>query len=1027
MKNIISFAIISTLAFCFQLTEAQNIKLTSSFFGSMEAREIGPAVMSGRISSIDAFNNDARLVYVGAASGGLWKSTNGGTTFKEVFKKEIQTIGAVTIDQKHKDTVWVGTGESWTRNSISIGNGVYKTTNGGDDWQHLGLEKTDHVSKIVINPENSNEVYVAVLGCVWGPNEERGVFKTSDGGKTWEKILYVNEGTGCADLAMDPSNPNILYAGMWDFQRKPYTFRSGGPGSGLYKTTDSGKNWIKVDIDPTLGELGRIAVAFSPISSNIIYALFESKKTGLYRSIDGGKNWELKSTSQIVADRPFYFSLIIPDPVDTNRIYKPGFFLHVSDDGGYSFTSPFVEGGDVHSDLHALWINPKNNSNMYLGTDGGLYISYDRGSTWVHAENLPLSQFYHVAVDNEKPYNVYGGLQDNGSWVGPSESPGGITNCDWKSVGYGDGFNVIPDPTDKNIIYWQYQGGNLMRYYKNTFEIKEIKPFTDNPDEKLRFNWDTPIAFSPTNEGVLYVGAQYLYRTTDRGDSWQKISPDLTTNDPDKQRQEESGGLTIDNSTAENHCTIYTISESPKDSKIIWAGTDDGNLQLTEDNGKNWEDVTPNFPGLPKSTWCAKVQASNHNEKTAYAVFDGHRNGDKNVYVFKTNDLGKTWTSIATDSIKTFARTITEDFVNPDLLFLGTEYGLYISIDGGKEWVRFEGKVPKVPIYEMVIHPTENDLVIASHGRGILIIDNIEPLRQLTDEVLTSEITIFPSKPYVITNPKYATGLSGDQEFFGSNPKSSAIINYYMQKRHVFGDMSVEIYNSNGELVKTLPAGKNKGINYVEWAVRKKPPRVKASSPMLAFRTAFGPTFPPGDYTVKIKKGENVYEGKITLQTDPTTGHSVEDMKLQYETLNKAYSLLEDISFTDRQATDLMEKLNKVKSKVASNDLNNEITALHNRLESMHKELVATSTSRISGEVRLAEKVADIYSGIISYSGKPTDSQIQGLNLLNGVFGKYKEQMDKIISDDLMKINSELKKAGQEEIRVITREEYDKS
>ncbi len=502
MKRIIFNIFFVFVVFAFQYSDAQTIKLTSSFFGSMEARDIGPAVMSGRISALDAFNDDARLVYVGAASGGLWKSTNGGTTFEEVFEKEVQTIGAVTIDQKHKDTVWVGTGESWTRNSISIGNGVYKTTNGGDKWQHLGLEETDHISKIVINPENSNEVYVAALGCVWCSNEERGVFKTNDGGKTWEKILYIDKSTGCADLAMDPSNPNILYAGMWDFQRTPYSFRSGGPGSGLYKTTDAGKNWTKVDVDPTLGELGRIAVAFSPVNTNIIYALIESKKSGLYRSTDSGKTWELKTTSQVAADRPFYFSYIVPDPVDTNRIYKPHYYLSVSDDGGYSFTFAYVEGGNVHSDLHALWINPNNNSNMYLGTDGGLYISYDRGSTWAHSQNLPLSQFYHVAMDNENPYNVYGGLQDNGSWVGPSESPGGIVSGDWKGIGYGDGFNVIPDPTEKNIIYWQYQGGNLMRYYKNTYEIKEIKPFTNNPDEKLRFNWDTPIAFSPTNNGV---------------------------------------------------------------------------------------------------------------------------------------------------------------------------------------------------------------------------------------------------------------------------------------------------------------------------------------------------------------------------------------------------------------------------------------------------------------------------------------------------------------------------------------------
>lgn len=1027
MKRVIYFALFAALIFSVQNLDAQTSKLTSSFFGSMEAREIGPAVMSGRILSIDAFNDDPRLVYIGAASGGLWKSTNGGTTFKEVFKDHVQTIGAVAINQKNKENIWVGTGETRTRNSISIGDGVYKTSNGGEKWEHLGLENTEHISKIIINPENTDEVYVAALGKVWGQNEERGVFKTTDGGKTWNKILFVNDGTGCADLAMDLSNPNVLYAGMWDFQRKAYTFRSGGPGSGLYRTTDAGNNWNKVDIASDMGELGRIAVAFSPVSPKIIYALVESKKTGLYRSTDSGKTWELRTTAQVVADRPFYFSYIVPDPVDTNRLYKPGFFMVVSDDGGFSFTSPFIEGGNVHGDMHALWINPKNNSQMYLGTDGGLYMSYDRASTWVHAQNLPISQFYHVAVDNEKPYNVYGGLQDNGSWVGPSEGIGGISNSDWQSVGYGDGFNVIPDPSDRNIIYWQYQGGNLMRYYKNTGEIKEVKPFSDNSEEKLRFNWDTPIAFSPTNSGVMYVGSQYLYRTTNRGDSWQKISPDLTTNDPEKQKQEESGGLTIDNSTAENHCTIYTISESPKNSRIIWAGTDDGNLQVTDDDGESWTDVTSNITGIPKNTWCAKVQASNHDANTSYAVFDGHRNGDKKVYVYKTTDLGVTWASLATESIETFARTITEDFVNPNLLFLGTEYGLYITIDGGKEWVRFEGKVPKVPIYEMVIHPTENDLVIATHGRGILIIDDITPLRMLNDQILSSELTIFPSEPYTITNPRYATGLSGDQEFWGSNPKSSAIISYYMQKRHVFGDMSVEIYNSYGELLKTLPAGKNKGINYVEWAVRKKPPKVKAANPMLAFRTAFGPTFPPGEYTVKIKKGENVYEGKITLQTDPSTGHLAEDMNLQYETLNRAYTLLEDISFTDRQATELMEKLNRAKEKVSSDELKNSMTELSNRLEKMHKELVATSPNRLSGEVKLAEKVADIYSGIISYSGKPTDSQISGLNLFTGVYDNYRKQMNKILGEELMMINSELKGLNLEEIKVITREEYDKS
>jgi hypothetical protein len=525
----------------------------------------------------------------------------------------------------------------------------------------------------------------------------------------------------------------------------------------------------------------------------------------------------------------------------------------------------------------------------------------------------------------------------------------------------------------------------------------------------------------------MYVGAQYLYRTTNRGDSWEKISPDLTTNDPEKQKQEESGGLTIDNSTAENHCTIYSISESPLNSKIIWAGTDDGNLQVTSDDGNSWNDVTPNVPVLPENTWCSKVVASNHDANTAYVVFDGHRNGDKNVYVFKTTDLGKTWVSLATENIETFARTIVEDFINPNLLFLGTDYGLYISIDGGSQWVRFEGEVPKVPIYEMVIHPTENDLVIGTHGRGVLILDDITPLRLLTDEVILSEVTIFPSAPYTITNPRFSYGISGDHEFRGRNPSSSAVITYYLKKRHVFGDMSMEIFNSAGELVKTLPAGKNKGINRVNWVVMKKPPKVKASSPLLAFRTAFGPTFPPGEYTIKINKGENVYEGKITIQTDPEAGHSQEDMKLQFETLNQAYDLLEDISYTDKQVTDLKGKLDKTALQIEEGEFKNELEELSTSLEKMHKELVATSPHRISGQIRLAEKIGDIYSGIINYSGKPTDSQIERLYLLEGIFLQYRTQVDIILTENVANINSELKTLELEQINVITREEYDKS
>ena len=970
---------------------AQTTKLKSSFFGSMQARHIGPATMSGRIAAIDASIQDWRTVYIGAASGGVWKSTNGGTTFDPVFDDHIQCIGALAIDQQNPETVYVGTGEPWTRNSISIGNGIYKTTNGGEKWESVGLEKTQHIADIIVHPTNSEIVFIAALGNVWADNKERGVYKTTDGGRTWKQVLFINESTGCADLTIDPSNPDLLFAGMWDFQRKAHTFRSGGKGSGLYKSDDGGESWVEVTDGLNEDEKGRIAVAFSPADPNIIYTIVESEKTGMYRSLDKGNTWELMTTASVVGERPFYFSLLVPDPIDTNRVYKPGFSLNVTDDGGHSFTSPFVEGGIVHSDHHALWINPENNNEMYIGTDGGLYFSRDRGSTWHHARNLPISQFYHVAVDNQKPYNVYGGLQDNGSWTAPSISVGGINNSDWESVGYGDGFNLIPDPTDENVIYWQFQGGNTNRFYRDTRESKDIKPYSVDANISLRFNWDTPIVFSPNDAGSMYIGSQYLFKSTNRGDTWIQISDDLTTDDPEKQKQTESGGLTIDNSTAENHCTIFTISESPLDHEVVWAGTDDGNLQVTSNGGDDWNNVTSNIPNLPEATWCSNVFASNHDVKKAYVVFDGHRNGDNSVYVYKTEDLGKTWLSLASENIETFARCIVEDAVNPNLLFLGTEWGLYVSIDDGANWVRFENEVPKVPIYQMVIHPRENDLVMGTHGRGVLIIDDITPLRELTDEVLASDLHFFTMEPKVITNPQFQQGWSGDDEFIGRNQSSAALITYYMKKRHIFGDMSLQILDAEGNVVKEMSAGKNKGINIVPWQLQKKPPKIKASSPLLIFRTAFGPTFQPGEYTVRIVKGKNEYTSKVSLINDPDSRHSAEDRAIQLQVLNRAYNLLEEMSEYDSKIVDVMNKLKTNEDQIAVADL-------YNKLETIHKKLVSTNPSRLSGEIRLTEKIGDVYSGVLNYLGRPTDSQIERLEVLSKEFDKYRKEIDDLFA-----------------------------
>jgi photosystem II stability/assembly factor-like uncharacterized protein len=983
--------------------------------------------MSGRISAVDAYKDDPRLIYVGAASGGVWKSTNGGTTFKPVFDKYNQSTGTITIDQEHPDTVWVGTGEVWVRNSVSVGDGIYKTTDGGSNWKLMGLQNSERIAKIIIDPSNHNVIYVAVPGHLWNDSEDRGVYKTTDGGKTWNKILYVNESTGCSGLAIDPRQPETLYAGMWQFRRKGYTFDSGGPGSGLYKTTDAGLHWTKLNKDLPQDTLGRIDVAFSPVDPSILYALIEAKNSGLYKSTNGGESWEEVNSTQTVAERPFYFSLIVLDPVDTNRIYKPGFSLNVSTDGGKIFTYPFVEGGNVHSDLHAMWINPHDNSQIYLGTDGGLYESLDRGSTWRLFDNLPVSQFYHVSTDNCEPYNVYGGLQDNGSWMGPSAGSGGITNSDWKNIGFGDGFNAFPDRTDDNIIFWSWQGGNVVRFYKNTGETKEIKPFSDDANKKLRFNWNTPIVFSPTQDKVMYIGSQFLYKSTDRGDSWTKISPDLTTNDPEKQKQEESGGLTIDNSTAENFCTIFTISESPIDPKIIWAGTDDGNLQVTADGGKTWSNIVSNIKELPSGTWCSSVYTGNQNKSTAYATFDGHYDGDMKSYVFKTTDLGKTWISLATDQLKGYAHVIREDLVKPSLLFLGTEFGLFVSIDGGGSWSQFTNKTPNVSVRDLVIQKANADLVVATHGRGIFIIEDITPLREIAPSMLDSDFVFLPARISMIKNPMQTQEFAGDDQFVGRNPSEAAVITYYLNKRHIFGDMYIKIYNNKGEKVKTLPAGKNKGINIVYWNIRKDPPKVPRS-PALLGQAIFGPTYPPGDYSVKVIKGDKTYSGKISLMFDPKIPHSVAEREMQYETLMKAYNALEDLAFLDKQVIDIKDKSDNMLGIVKKDsEVYDKLSNMANDMYNLHKELVATNPSQLSGEERLRERLGDIYSAVLGYQGKPTKSQVDRLEVLVGDLKGKRKNIDNVLNKTIPEINNQLAVLKLEPIKIITKEEFDKT
>ncbi|SFF27846.1 WD40/YVTN/BNR-like repeat-containing protein [Thermoflexibacter ruber] len=993
-------------------------------FGSMRARQIGPALMSGRITDIEGHPTDSRIIYIGTAGGGVWKSTDGGVIFKPIFDKHIQSIGAVAVDPKTPDKiVWVGTGEVWTRNSVSIGDGIYKSEDGGQNWTKMGLEKSERISSIQIDPNNPSTIYVGVLGNLWGNSTERGVYKTTDGGKTWEKILYVDETTGCSDLSIDPKNPNILYAAFWEFRRTAYSFSSGGTKSALYKSTDAGKTWQKIHNGFPTGKLGRIAVAIAPSNTNILYAVIESEKPeskGLYRSDDGGQNWKFLNGDFELTVRPFYFSRIVIDPKNPDIICKAGLNGSISRDGGKTFR----QHGGVHSDIHDYWFDINNSNMLFVATDGGLYRSWDGGNVFEMVKNVPVSQYYHVSVDNSKPYKIYGGLQDNGSWYGPSESPGGIENRDWFSVGAGDGFRVYRHPTKPNIIYSEMQGAeNIWRYNTDKQQSKIIKPYPTDEKEKLRFNWNTPIQISPHKPDRLYVGSQFLHRSDDMGETWVKISPDLTTNDKKKQDQENSGGISVDNSGAENHCTIFTIAESPLDENIIWVGTDDGNLQLTTDGGKTWTNLIANVPNLPKNTWTYHVEPSRFDKNICYVVFEGHTQNDMTPYVYKTTDMGKTWKSLVTPDIKGFTRNIKEDLENPNLLFLGTEVGLFITVDGGQNWSQFTNNMPSVAVHYITIHPETNDLVMGTHGRGIIIIDDISPLRQITNENISKNVYFFKTKPTVLRDDTPFSEGGDMGEYVGANPNRNAQVIYYLKNRHTFGKMTLEVLDQNGKVIADLAPSKAKGINIVNWNYRLKTPKV-AKGKTLSFGGFTAPRLPAGIYTVRMVKGNETYETKIELVADPNSLHTDADRKIQYETAMKLYNMTEQLAYMVDNVDALSEAISDRANKNAT--LKKSFTPYLNQLSKLKETLVITKGDNYVGsaEPQLREKIATLYSEVAGYYGRPSNAQLSNLALLEGKLKTAQSEVDSFKSKILLTINTQLAKLKLEEIKLRSFEEF---
>lgn len=815
---------------------AQKIGLDQ--FKSWKPRNIGPAGMSGRITAIDAVVADPNTIYLGAASGGVWKTINQGASWEAVFEEQpILNIGSIAIQQSNPSTVWVGTGEGNPRNSISLGEGMYKTIDGGKSWKKMGLEKTRNIHRIIVDPSNPNTVYAGAIGNPYAEHPERGVFKTTNGGETWDKILFTNDTSGVADMIMDPSNPNKLFVAMWQHRRTPWSLSSGGPGSGLYMTFDGGKNWKKLGEKEGLpaGNLGRIGLAISRSNPNRVYALVEATKNGLYKSDDGGQTWSLmNSNPEFVSTRPFYFQEIACDPQNENRLWLIYQMISKSDDAGKNFEVVIPYNG-IHPDHHAFWIHPTNPNFIIDGNDGGIGITRDKGKTWLFDEKLPVGQFYHINVDNEMPYNVMGGMQDNGSWRGPAYTwmSGGIKNYYWDNLWGGDGFDVMPDKDDASWVYAMSQGGSVGRYNVKTGESWYVKPPAPDLKTTLRFNWNAAIAQDPFSNSTIYFGSQHLHRSTNKGASWEIISPDLSTNDSAKIDQRNNGGISIDITGAENFCTIMTIAPSSKDKNVIWAGTDDGNVQLTRDGGKTWTNFRGKIPGLPVGAWIPQIQASRYNAAEAFVVANDYRRGDFKPYIFRTTDFGKTWTRLVDEKkVIGYALCVLQDPTEPNLIFAGTEQGLWVSLDNGASFQQWKNGYPSVSTYDLAIQEREADLVIATFGRALWILDDIRPLRKLAASkgMLNKAFVAFDSRNVVQAQFKNAPGYEWSTWgiWDADNRPANAPISYFIKAssdtsaKAKKDSVIVKIYNDKNEVIRNLRWAADSGFNRAYWGMEEK-------------------------------------------------------------------------------------------------------------------------------------------------------------------------------------------------------------
>jgi photosystem II stability/assembly factor-like uncharacterized protein len=1010
---------------------AQNGGTTKSpfeeAFARLEYRSIGPAIMGGRIADVEGVPGDANVVYVASASGGLWKTTNGGVTWKPIFERQgTLSIGDIALAPSNPEVVWVGTGESNVRNSVSFGDGVYKSNDGGKTWQHMGLKETERVSAIAIHPQNPDIVYIGALGHAFGPNDERGVFMTTDGGKTWTKTLYIDNQHGVSDLEIDPTNPNILYAGMWSFERKPWTHRSGSEKGGVYKSIDGGRTWNKLSNGlPKL--MGRIGVRVAPSNPNVVYVIVEARDGTLYRSDDRGEMFKMVSKQTDIVSRGFYYTRVRVDPTNENHIFAVASTLFTSVDGGKSFRSIT---GRTHIDFHALWLDPKNPKRMWHGQDGGISVTYDGGETWEAVYNIPLGQFYQIHADNRQPfYHVMGGLQDNGSWSGPSRTrePAGIMNDDWRMVSFGDGFYVINNPDNPDQYLSESQGGNMVWTDFTSREQQLVNPWGRGSGggpaagQKFRFNWNSPIVLSPHDKTTVYLAGNVVFKTPDFGKTWEQISPDLTTNNPEKLK-DAGGPIAIENSTAEYHSTIISIAESPLQKGQIWVGTDDGNLQLTADGGKNWSNLIKNFSGVPANSPVSHVEPSRTNAGTTYVSFDRHMFDDFRPYIFKTTDSGKSWTNISGNlPAKAYVQVVREDPKNRNLLYAGTELGLFASYNGGKEWIPLNLKnLPNVSVHDILVHPRENDLILATHGRSIWIFDDATPIQQMTSQILNSNAYLFSVRPALRYASRFTRYGIGDKQFAGPNPPAGALITYYLKdKLDEKATLKLQIFDRDGKLVQDIEKpSREKGLNRMSWNLRLGGPEVRRppTEEQVAFGGApRGPQVLPGTYTVKLTVNDKVFEERVEVKLDPTINvplaalQETLDMQVKLRdlqsTINLSLRFLDSLKEQLKQAQTTMKTLQKEPDKdlmKALEDYIKELDTLQDRLAARNEGL------GFAGKDQVADDIGNLFFTLDTNFG-PTLGQREYFAEIQPVYRTRVEEVNKFLRETLPSWNEKLR------------------